>query len=86
MVLQTKNAGENIDCHCHFLLCLLTAQAGNAASATNHNLPWNMTPLVPQITDGPTDETGSRNSLKGLPCFTEEGSYGSIDLYMDTYF
>jgi hypothetical protein len=31
MVFQTKS-GENIDCHCQFLLGLLTAQAGNAIS------------------------------------------------------
>ncbi|GLJ17145.1 hypothetical protein SUGI_0296670 [Cryptomeria japonica] len=79
--------GENLDCHCQFLLQMLTAQAGDAISACN--LEWSKMQLVPmesEMTDSLTDEASMENYFKGLPHVKKKGSCGSVEEYMDTYF
>ena len=85
MVLQTKS-GQHIGCHCQLFLDFLTAQLANAISGTNSNLSWNKMSLLPEIASSRTDETALENCLKVLPSVKEKGSYGSVDVYMDTYF
>ncbi|KAH9330189.1 hypothetical protein KI387_002297 [Taxus chinensis] len=85
-MLKTKG-GEELDCHCQFLLHILTAQVGNAISACN--LEWNKMQLVPlesEITGSGTEETSMETHFKGLPYVKKQGSYGSVEVYMDTYF
>ena len=43
-------------------------------------------PLLPEIVGSRTNETALENCLKALPFVKEKGSYGSVDVYMDTYF
>ena len=43
-------------------------------------------PLLPEIVGSRTDETALENCLKALPSIKEKGIYGSVDVYMDTYF
>jgi hypothetical protein len=83
MVLKPKS-GSNIDYYYMFFLCFLIAQACIFSYATNYNIPWNKTLLVPKITNGPVNETTLGNSLKGFPRVKKKGSFNSIDMYMET--
>ena len=42
--------------------------------------------LLPEITGFQTEDEALGNCLKGFPCVKKKGSYGSIDVYMETYF
>ncbi|GLJ17149.1 hypothetical protein SUGI_0296770 [Cryptomeria japonica] len=79
--------GEKLDCHCEFLLHMLTAQAGDAISACNlERSKMQLVPMESEMTDSLTDEASMEIYFKGLPYVKTEGSYGSVEEYMDTYF